>query len=109
MQKKDINPFDDSVENYSKGTYARHQQLILLHFGYSEFDELARTLMTNEIKTLVRVQCRPKLILLDIIQVLIRKKISTCTIKSSRFSSQNKRNSALFHPLLCSPVNRDSV
>ena len=72
----DINPSDVSVENYSKGTYARHQQLILLHFGYSEFDAFAHTIVTNEINTLVRVQCRPKLILLDIIQVLIRKKFA---------------------------------
>lgn len=72
----DINPLAVNVENYSKGTYARHQQLILLHFGYSEFNELAQAIVMNEIKKLVRVQYRPKLILLDVIQVLIRKKIA---------------------------------
>jgi TnpA family transposase len=64
-----------SVENYDKATYLRHQRLILQHFGYQAFDEFARTFILSEIQSLVRVQHRPKLIFLETVQILTRKKI----------------------------------
>jgi hypothetical protein len=63
------------INAYNKETYARHQGLILNHLGYSPFDEAAKIFTTSELSVLVRIQSRPKLILLEIIQVLIRKKI----------------------------------
>ncbi len=63
-------------EAYGKETYARHQRWILGYFGCSQFDEAAKAFTANEIATLVRVQIRPKLILLEIIQVLTRKKVA---------------------------------
>ncbi|MEN9898584.1 MAG: hypothetical protein RLZZ66_2233 [Pseudomonadota bacterium] len=71
-----INPFEVFIESYSKETYARHQRVILSYFGYSPFDEVAKTIITHEIAALIRVQFRPKLVLLEIIQVLIVKKIA---------------------------------
>ena len=71
-----VDPSEVFIESYSKGTYARHQRAILNHFGYSPFDEAAKTIITNEIAALIRVQFRPKLILLEIIQVLTVKKIA---------------------------------
>lgn len=70
-----LDPANVNVDAFGKETYARHQRLILSHFGCSPFDEEARILTTNELSALVRVQCKPKLILLEIIQVLNRKKI----------------------------------
>ena len=64
------------LDAYSKETCARHQRLILGHFGCSPFDEAAREFAAAELATMVRVQFRPKLILLDIIQVLTRRKIA---------------------------------
>ena len=64
-----------SVENYDKATYLRHQRLILQHFGYQAFDEFARTFILSEIQSLVRAQHRPKLIFLETVQILTRKKI----------------------------------
>lgn len=59
-----------------KETYAQHQRLILEYFGYSPFDQSVKVSITREIEALVRVQFRPKLVLLDSIQMLTRKKIA---------------------------------
>ena len=71
-----INPGDVQPSTYSKETYRRHQNIILNYFGFSSFDELATVFAKTEISSMVRVQFRPKLILLEIIQVLTRKKIA---------------------------------
>ncbi len=70
-----INPNEVCTETYSRETYARHQRAILEYFVYSPFDQSAKVFTASEIEALVRVQFRPKLILLDTIQILIRKKI----------------------------------
>jgi len=57
-----------------KETYARHQRLILDHFGYRPFDEGAKTQIAEEIARLVAVQVRPRMVLLEAIDVLTRKK-----------------------------------
>ena len=61
---------------YSKVTYLRHQHLILQYFGCSPFDTAAKAFTAREIAQMVRVQFRPKLILLDIIEMLTNKKIA---------------------------------
>ncbi len=71
-----VDPSEVFIKSYSKETYARHQRAILNYFGYSPFDEAAKTIITNEIAALIRVQFRPKLVLLEIIQVLTIKKIA---------------------------------
>lgn len=63
------------VEDYSKETYTRHQRAILDYFGCGPFDEAAKVFIVGELAALVRVQFRPKAVLLEIIQILIRKKI----------------------------------
>jgi len=55
---------------YSKFASARHRRMILRHFGCRPFDAAATAFTTTEIANLVRVQYRPKLILLEIIQLL---------------------------------------
>jgi len=64
------------LDAYGKETQARHQRLILGHFGFRPFDEAAREFAVAELATMVRVQFRPKLVLLDLIQVLTRRKIA---------------------------------
>ena len=71
-----VNPVEVRVDTYDRITYFRHQRVILNYFGYSPFDEAAKTIITNEIAALIRVQFRPKLVLLEIIQVLTVKKIA---------------------------------
>jgi len=71
-----VNPVEVRADTYDRITYFRHQRVILNYFGYSPFDEAAKTLITNEIAALIRVQFRPKLVLLEIIQVLAVKKIA---------------------------------
>ena len=70
------NPTEVHTKTYNKDTFARHQRVILDHFGCSPFDAVATVFTANEIATLVRVQFRPKLVLLEIIQILTRKKIA---------------------------------
>ena len=67
-----VNPMNVHPEHYDKATYLRHQELILLHFGWQEFDENFARL---EIQSLVKVQHRPKVILVQLIDLLIYKKI----------------------------------
>ena len=74
-----VNSSDVNIESYSRETYIRHQRLILQHFGYQAFDEMARAFTCTEVQALVRVQHRPKLIFLEVVQVLTRKKITLPT------------------------------
>ncbi len=71
-----INIDEVQLKTYSRVTYLRHQSLILNYFGFSSFDMKARVFAKAEIATMTQVQFRPKLILLEIIQVLTREKIS---------------------------------
>ncbi len=68
----------DLAEN-PKETYARHQRLILNYFGYGPFDEGAKTRIAEEIARVVAVQVRPRIVLLEAIDVLTRKKIEIPT------------------------------
>jgi TnpA family transposase len=70
-----VNPAEVHVETYSKETYARHRRAILKYFGCNPFDEAAEAFTAAEINPLIRVQLRPKLVLVAIIQILTRKKI----------------------------------
>lgn len=71
-----VNPAVVSIGAYGKETYARHQRLILAHFGYRPFDGTAKTAIANEMAALVHVQSRPKLVLLEGIQMLTREKVA---------------------------------
>jgi len=70
---------DVNVAEHHKETYARHQRLILDYFGYGPFDEVAKTRIAEEIARLVAVQVRPRMVLLEAIDVLTRKKIEIPT------------------------------
>lgn len=70
-----VNQADVRIEAFSKETCARHQRVILNHFGCSPFNKAAKIIATNEIAALIPVQYRPKLVLLEIIQILTRQKI----------------------------------
>jgi TnpA family transposase len=74
--KMGINPLEIHLETYSRETYARHQRFILEHLGYSSFNEVAKKFAVNEIQNLVRLQCRPKQILLNVIQSLVYRKFA---------------------------------
>ena len=71
-----LDPSQVLLKTYSKVTYLRHQRLILRYFGCSTFDEAAKAFAANEIALIVRVQFRPKLVLLEIIERLISKRIA---------------------------------
>src|ERR1017187_7394833 len=71
-----ISPSEVLLNTYSKVTYLRHQHLILRYFGCNAFDTVAKTFAATEIAHMVRVQFRPKLVLLEIIDLLIAKKIA---------------------------------
>jgi len=64
------------LNTYNKVTYLRHQRLILHYFGCNAFDAGARIFAAAEIEMMARVQVRPKLVLLEIIDLLITKKIA---------------------------------
>ena len=64
-----------NLDEYDRATSMRHQQMIAEVFGYRKFDDEAAELTKREISSLVRSQTRPKLILLEMIQSLVRKKV----------------------------------
>ena len=70
-----VNLAEVHIEAYDRATSTRHQRIILSYFGCNPFDEAAKRFIASEITTLVRVQYRPKLVLLEIIQILTRQKI----------------------------------
>ena len=59
-----------------KNSHLRHQRIILNYFSFTLFDTAARVFAKHEILIMLRVQFRPKIILLDTIQLLTRKEIS---------------------------------
>ena len=69
-RKIDVNPIEVRVEAYDRATSVRHQRVILNYFGCVPFDEAEKSFIAGEIAALVRVQFRPKLVLLEIIQIL---------------------------------------
>jgi Tn3 transposase DDE domain/Domain of unknown function (DUF4158) len=67
---------DVHLPAYDKQTYARHQRLILDYFGFSPFHAHAKSILAKEIAALVWVQLRPKLVFLEVEQLLVRRKIA---------------------------------
>lgn len=64
-----------NVNVYNKRAYLRHKNIILDYCGFKEFDEDAREAVAQEIRSMVKSQARPKLILSAILEVLGRKRI----------------------------------
>ncbi|ODN41583.1 hypothetical protein BGC07_15885 [Piscirickettsia litoralis] len=71
-----VNLDEITINAYSKESYARHQRIILNYFGFKAFDLTAKNFIIKEITTLIRVQFRPKLIMLESIETLIRHNIA---------------------------------
>ena len=67
-----VNPMSVHPKQYDKATYLRHQELILLHFGWQKFDADCAKL---EVQSLVKIHYRPKFVLLQLLDALIYKKI----------------------------------
>src|ERR1019366_8986093 len=89
---------DVNLAEHHKETYARHQQLILDYFGYGPFDEVAKTRIAQEIARLVAVQVRPRMVLLEAIDVLTRKKIEIPTynlLANTIVAAMDRRQQAL--------------
>ena len=104
-----VNPAEVTIESYSKETYARHQRAILGYFGCSPFDEPSKISTASEIAALVRVQFRPKLVLLEIIQVLTRKKIAipSYNVLADLIVSALNRQQASLNEIINDCINKD--
>lgn len=90
------------IDNYSKVRYLHHQTIILNYFGFAPFDSIAKIFIINEVSQLVKVQYRAKLVLLETVQLLTRRKITTpsynvlATIIASAINNhQNELNSII--------------
>lgn len=99
-----LNARDVNLSAYDKQTYARHQRLLLDHFGFSAFDAEARGFIAKEIAAMVRVQLRPKLVFLEAVQLLSRQKIALPSyfVLSTLIATSATR----FHRDLCKTVKR---
>jgi hypothetical protein len=63
------------LAHYPKETSSRHRALILNFYGFKPFRPHGRPLLAEEIARLVRSQIKPKLILWQCVDVLVRAKI----------------------------------
>lgn len=66
---------DISLQPTPEATYRRIRMAILRHFGCSEFDAQAKNIAVQEIRSMVRSQLRPRLIIEQLVEILIRRKI----------------------------------
>jgi hypothetical protein len=88
------------LASLAKQTYTRYQKQILEFFGYRKFDAAAYAVVTREIAALVRSQVRPKLILLEIIQLLARHKVvlPSYNVLANLIASQTNCHKSELHP-----------
>ncbi len=62
------------LNEYDRATFMRHQQVIAEGFGYRKFDDESKQHFRRELASLVRSQTRPRLMLLEAVQSLVRQK-----------------------------------
>jgi len=74
-RKLEISLAEIKASSYDKQTYLHHKQMILEYCGFKEFDEEAQEIIAQEITSIAHTQSRPKLILLEILDVMSRKRI----------------------------------
>ena len=67
-------PESVTLGDYDRATFMRHQQMIAEFFGYRKFDDESKLRLRRELASLVRSQTRPKLMLLEAVQSLVRQK-----------------------------------
>lgn len=70
-----ISPEEINIRTYDRSTYLRHKSIILQFFGFKEYDEISKVFITSEIKAMFRSQIKPKFILMQIVDLLKKKKI----------------------------------
>jgi len=68
-----------SLQPLQEANYRRLKNTILNHFGCTEFEEQAKKIVALEIRSMVRSQLRPRLILEQLVEILIRRKIEVPT------------------------------
>ena len=71
-----LNADQVDLKDYVKQTLIRHQTIILSHFGVNPFDAKSKAFLAKEIAAMVRVQLRPKLVFVEAVQILSKKKIA---------------------------------
>ncbi len=62
------------LNEYDRATFMRHQQVIAEGFGYRKFDDESKQRLRRELASRVRSQTRPRLMLLEAVQSLVRQK-----------------------------------
>lgn len=73
--KLDIQLDGATLPHYSKQTAARHQQLILNHYGFAPYGSDAANLLAKEISNMVRSQLKPRLMFWRCVDWLTLQKI----------------------------------
>ena len=64
------------ANTYHRATAMRHRRLILVHYGFKEFDSKARQILKKEIEAMVNSQLKPRLIFFRTVDILIEQKVS---------------------------------
>lgn len=61
---------------YDKQTLLRHQELILVYYGFKTFNPKGSPFIQSEINTLVALQLKPQLVFYRIVDILVREKVT---------------------------------
>lgn len=66
---------DINLESLPDSTYQRYKKIVLQHFGCREFNSETKGIAASEIRAMVRSQLRPRVIIEELREILIRRKI----------------------------------
>jgi TnpA family transposase len=78
-KKLEISISEIDIEQYVKGTYKRHQEIILEKLGINKFDDRSKSILKTEAISLSANQIKPRLMFLSLVDFLRKKKIEVPT------------------------------
>jgi TnpA family transposase len=74
--KVGLNPQDVNFAQYDKQTLLRHEQMILIFYGFKPFNARAVLFVDREIENLVALELKPRLVFYRVVDLLVGGKIA---------------------------------
>jgi hypothetical protein len=74
--KVGLNPQDVNFVQYDKQTLLRHEQMILIFYGFKPFNARAAPFVEREIENLVALELKPRLVFYRVVDLLVGGKIA---------------------------------
>ena len=103
---------DINLEPLPNSTYKRYKKIVLQHFGCREFNTETKKIAASEVRAMVRSQLRPRVIIEELREILIRRKIEVPSyarlslLISNQINIHKRRMVKLTESLLPGKTNR---